>query len=253
MQTNVSVAVITPTVGTKHLDKNLWSVSNQSYDKIKHYVVIDGPNFKDDTERILDSYNNKFVLQLPENTGANNYNGHRIYGSVPFLVDADYVIFLDEDNWIEPNHVETLVDKVKHYDWVFSLRKIINQDGEYICNDDCESLGLWPTVLHENEYFVDVGCYFLPKKLAIDTSRIWYRRARHPQEQPEVDRLLMQILLQNKLAYTCTGEYTLNYRVGNRKDSVQAEFFLQGNQIMSKKYEDKFPWRKSNNYVIINF
>ena len=108
MQTNVSVAVITPTVGTKHLDKNLWSVSNQSYDKIKHYVVIDGPNFKDDTERILDSYNNKFVLQLPENTGANNYNGHRIYGSVPFLVDADYVIFLDEDNWIEPNHVENI-------------------------------------------------------------------------------------------------------------------------------------------------
>ena len=249
----MKVAVITPTVGTKHLDKNLLSVSQQTYDKVKHYVVIDGPNYKHQATSILDYYYDKCVLQLPENTGADNYNGHRIYGAVPFLVDADYVIFLDEDNWIEPNHIETLVEKAKHYDWVFSLRKIVNQDGEYVCNDDCESLGHWPTVLHEREYFVDVGCYFLPVRMAIQTSSIWYRRARHPQEQPEVDRLLMQVLLQNKTAYMSTGEYTLNYRVGNRPDSVKAEFFLQGNKIMEQRYPEGFPWRNKNETITLNF
>ena len=30
--------------------------------------------------------------------------------------------------------------------------------------------------------------------------------------------------------------------VGNRADSVQAEFFLQGNQMMQQKYNGNFPW-----------
>lgn len=245
------VAVITPTTGTKHLRKNLESVASQTYG-VKHYVVTDGPEFKEKVDCVAKDFDDLYRIDLPNNTGAGGYNGHRIYGAIPYLVDADYLVFLDEDNWIDTNHVETLVEKCKHYDWVFSLRKIIDQEDNYVCNDDCESLGLWPTVLHENEYFVDVGCYFLPRKVAIETSRIWFRRARHPHEQPEVDRLLMQILLQNKLAYQTTGEYTLNYRVGNRPDSVKAEFFLQGNQIMKNKYGEDLPWRKSDKYITIN-
>jgi glycosyltransferase involved in cell wall biosynthesis len=244
----VKVAIITPTIGTKHLEKNLESVSKQTYMSFKHIIVCDGPQYQDKVYDIVKpyAYNNVKVINLPENTGADGYNGHRIYGSAPFLIDADYFIFLDEDNWIEPNHVESLVNTVKGYDWVFSLRKIIDQDGKYICNDDCESLGLWHTCLSANEFFVDVGCYFLSKKLAIQTAPVWYRRARHPEEQPEVDRLLMSILRQNKTKYQTTGEYTLNYRVGNRTDSVQSEFFKRGNEIMKQIHGDVFPWRKEN-------
>ena len=191
------------------------------------------------------------MIELPENTGAGGYNGHRIYGSIPYLVNADYVVFLDEDNWIDEDHVESLVDKSQFYDWVFSLRKIVDKESKYICNDDCESLGLWPTVLSDTEYFVDVGCYFLPKNLAIQFSSIWYRRARHPQEQPEVDRLLMQVLLQKKYTHETTGNYTLNYRVGNRADSVQAGFFLQGNEVMRQRHDVMFPWRKTKDYYTI--
>jgi hypothetical protein len=243
----MKVAIITPTIGTKHLDKNLESVSKQTYENVKHVVVCDGPKYEDEVNfRLIKGEHDVSLLTLPENTGAGGYNGHRIYASVPYLIDADYFIFLDEDNWIEPNHVESLVETVKGYDWAFSLRKIIDQDGKYICNDDCESLGLWHTCLSANEFFVDVGCYFLPKMLAIQTAPIWYRRARHPQEQPEVDRLLMHVLKQNKTKYQTTGEYTLNYRVGNRADSVQSDFFLRGNKEMEKMHEGVFPWRKEN-------
>lgn len=238
------VAVITPTTGASYLKQNLESVSKQTYKQIKHYVVVDGPDFKEKVESQLKNFDNKLIIQLPENTGAGGYNGHRIYGSVPYLVDADYIVFLDEDNWIDENHIESLVDKAHYYDWVFSLRKIVDKESNYICNDDCESLGLWPTVLSETEYFVDVGCYFLPKSMAIQFSPIWYRRARHPQEQPEVDRLLMQVLLQKKYTHETSGLYSLNYRVGNRVDSVQAGFFLQGNQIMKQRYGGTLPWSK---------
>jgi glycosyltransferase involved in cell wall biosynthesis len=244
----MKVAIITPTIGTKHLEQNLLSVKYQTYKNLKHVVVCDGDEYyfkvKYPTKEC--DHDNLIVMNLPENTGANGYNGHRIYGAIPFLIDADYFIFLDEDNWIEPNHVESLVNTVQGNDWAFSLRKIVNQEGEYVCNDDCESLGRWHTCLSQNEFFVDVGCYFLPKKIAIQIAPIWYRRARHPEEQPEVDRLLMRVLKQNNTTYETTGEYTLNYRVGNRTDSVQSEFFLRGNEIMTKIHNGVFPWRKEN-------
>jgi glycosyltransferase involved in cell wall biosynthesis len=241
----MNVAIITPTIGTKYLEKNLESVSKQTYKKLNHIVVCDGPQYENEVKDITKKFKINPIL-LPENTGSGGYNGHRIYCSLPFLFNADYFIFLDEDNYIEPNHVETLVNTVQGYDWAFSLRKIIDKENQYICNDDCESLGLWHTCLSPNEFFVDVGCYFLPKKIAIQLAPIWYRRARHPDEQPEVDRLLMHVLKQNKTKYQTTGEYTLNYRVGNRTDSVQSNFFLRGNEMMNKLHNGVFPWRKEN-------
>lgn len=241
----MKVAVITPTIGTNFLEKNLESVFKQTYKNLDHIVVCDGPQYDYGVRNVTKKFSLN-PLTLPENTGANGYNGHRIYASIPYLINADYFIFLDEDNWIEPNHVESLVDALKDCDWSFSLRKIIDKNNNYICNDDCESLGLWHTCLSEQEFFVDVGCYFLPKKIAIQTAPIWYRRARHPEEQPEVDRLLIRVLRQNKFSYRTTGEYTLNYRVGNRIDSVQSDFFLRGNEVMHQKYGGVFPWRKEN-------
>ena len=243
------VAVITPTIGTKHLKTNLQSVMDQTYENMIHFIVVDGPQYMERAHQILDQVENKKreVLFLPENTGHSQYNGHRIYGASPYLTNADYVMFLDEDNWIDSGHVESLVKVADKNDWAFSFRKIVGQDDEYICNDDCESLGKWHTCLNEKEFFLDTGCYFLPKALAIQLSPAWHRRARHPQEQPEVDRLIMAILLQNKYSFDTTYEYTLNYRVGNREDSVRKEFFLNGNKWMLDKYNGELPWKKSDN------
>ena len=243
---NPKVAVITPTIGTKHLKQNLESVMNQTYKNMIHFIVVDGPQYMERAHTILEEVNNQSreVIFLPENTGHSNYNGHRIYGAAPYLINADYVMFLDEDNWINSSHVEDLVKVADKTDWAFSFRNIVDQDGKYVCNDDCESLGKWPTCLSDKEYFLDVGAYFLPKALAVQISPAWHRRARHPEEQPEVDRLIMQILLHNQYTYDSTYNYTLNYRVGNRDDSVKADFFLQGNEHFMQKYNGKLPWKK---------
>lgn len=234
------VTVITPTTGTKYLDQNIKSVKAQTYKAVNHLVVIDGKQYWGNID--ITKYEGVDFLHLNSNTGAGGYNGHRIYGAMSYLVNSDYVCFLDEDNWIDPEHVEHLVKTVETNDWAYSLRKIIDKDGNYVCNDDCESLGKWKSVI--NDYFVDVGCYFLPTSVAVQLSSIWYRRARHPEEQPEVDRLLMQMLLKYDFKYDTSGKYTLNYRTGNRQDSVQSEFFLRGNQIIEQLYKGEKPWRK---------
>jgi glycosyltransferase involved in cell wall biosynthesis len=238
------VTIITPTTGSHYLEKNAESVSKQTYDNVDHLIVVDGPPYFKSANDILEAWQDKTVMYLPENTGHSQYNGHRIYGSIPFLVDSDYVMFLDEDNFIDPEHVETLVKVCETNEWAFSLRKIVDKDNNYICLDDCENLGKWPTCLSEQEFFVDVGAYFLPTPIAIQIAPLWYRRARHPDDQPEVDRIIMKTLLEFGWSYDTNGKYTLNYRVGNRDDSVKADFFLWGNAMMEKRYPQKFPWRK---------
>jgi len=235
------VTVITPTTGTKYLEQNLLSVQNQSYKNVQHLVVVDGHS--DEAFKLLKHHRaHHDAILLPYNVGSGGFNGHRIYGAATYLAKGDFLVFLDEDNWIEPNHIETLVESIQDNMWSFSLRKITDMDGNYICNDDCESLGNWKSVI--NDYFVDVNCYMIHKQIALQFSPGWYRRARNPNEQPEVDRLLSWFLRQNNYKANCTGEYTVNYRAGNREDSVQAKFFEQGNKVMFDNYKGEFPWRK---------
>lgn len=233
------VTIVTATTCTPYLRQNINSVAAQTYDNIQHLVVVDGVHHCDKLDYCISAD----TIILPYATGTEQYNGHRIYGAATYLAKGDYIIYLDEDNWLEPNHVESLVAlDIKDGAFGCSLRKITDMEGNYICNDDCESLGNWESVI--KDYFVDVNCFFLHKRMALQLSPIWYRRARHPEDQPEVDRALTFVLRQNKIQCMVTGEYTVNYRAGNRADSVQAQFFLQGNKMMHDKFGGDFPWRK---------
>jgi glycosyltransferase involved in cell wall biosynthesis len=238
------VTVITPTTGSDQLTDALNSVDKQTYTNIQHLVVIDGVNkYGDKAKKLIEGASRSTIVELPYNTGYDNYNGHRIYGAMSYIAQGDFVCFLDQDNWFESNHIESLVNVILDGNqWAYSLRKIVSQEGEYICNDDCESLGKWASVL--NDQFVDVNCYMIPKMAAIAFSPYWYRRARHPQEQPEVDRILSVFMMQNFTKFDTNGDYTVNYRVASRKDSVQDSFFLRGNEMMQNKMKGEYPWRK---------
>ena len=238
---NPLVTVITATTGSDYLARNIQSIREQSYQNVQHLVVVDGHERLDNAKRFF--HDDLDVITLPYPTGIEQYNGHRIYGGCTYFAKGDYIIYLDEDNWLDYNHIAELVNVSSDDTWSYSLRKIVDSDGKYICNDDCESLGDWESII--NDYFVDVNCFFFPRKIALQLTPLWYRRARHPNDQPEVDRLLTFVLRQNKIKSNNTGKYTVNYRAGNRTDSVQAQFFINGNINMIKKYNGILPWRKS--------
>jgi glycosyltransferase involved in cell wall biosynthesis len=233
------VTVVTPTTGAATVRKAIESVKQQTYPHIQHLIFVDG---RSEGDAVCADYSGIDVISLPYPVGTDRFNGHRMYGASAYLSKGEFICFLDEDNWLEPNHVESLMQVMQTgVDWAYSLRRIMNTEGTFVCNDDCESLGKWVSCL--GDHFVDVGCYFFPRALALELSPIWHRKAREPGVM-EVDRMLMRVL-HEKTRYNTSGEYTLNYRTGNTPISVQKEFFLQGNEFMKTKYEGIYPWRKA--------
>jgi glycosyltransferase involved in cell wall biosynthesis len=240
------VTVVTPTTGNSCVLRAIESVAVQSYKPIQHLIVIDNPEAGTEIKTAIRQFNVD-VIELPYSTGKARFNGHRIYGASAFLGKGDFFCFLDEDNWYDTDHVASLIEVVRRgFAWAFSFRKIVDREGNFICNDDCESLGRWPSVLANSDYFVDVNCYFLPRMVAVQSSPIWFRRAREP-NVVEADRALISFLRALNLSHHTSYRYSVNYRVSNTELSVRKEFFLQGNQQMLQKFQGKLPWKSQNN------
>ena len=237
----MSATVIIPTTGSSDLEQALNSVLNQTY-STKAYVVIDGIENYEKVDKIL--YHMKLpdmskfnICVLPENVGANGFYGHRIYAAFTHLISTDYVLYLDQDCWMEPNHVESLVNTIEsnNLEWAYSLRNICESDGSFTCQDNCESLGpKWPIMGYRH---VDTNCYCIKTEVAIRLAQVWHGGWGQ-------DRVWYQVLSQNFPNYDVTGKFTVNYRVGGNDGSVKKEFFEYGNKIMNDKYNGVFPWRK---------
>ena len=246
----MKVSVITPTTGNPLFANCIKSVNEQTYENIQHLIFIDGLTNADKAYNQLEDANvlgggKVDVIDLPYSIGKDRWNGHRMYGAANFIADGDFFIWLDEDNFLSPNHVESLVNLVQKekLDWAYSFRNIVDTQHNFLCEDNCENLGVWKSVLNDN--FVDVNCFFIKKELSVQLAPIWYRKAREP-NVPEVDRVLSAVLfdVKNNLKYNTTKQYTLNYTAANSTVSVQPEFFIRGNNTMLEKYNGVLPWKK---------
>ena len=199
----MKVIVITPTTGKPSLQRAIDSIKAQTM-PCQHWVINDG--------KMDFSCGGDVVINLPENTGRANgilWNGQRIYAGMPFMINADYVLFLDEDNWFEPNHVNDMVFKCESedLDWCYSLRKIYNKEGQYVCNDDIESLGKLRT---DEDTFVDMNCYCVRGDVLPQVSPALYHGGWGE------DRAFYNALKEVLPKFECTMGYTVNYTAPDR-------------------------------------
>lgn len=249
MQEIVSALVVIPSIGSKKITTAIDSVLNQtshSLFKTDLLIVTDGPQYAPSVESFIPK-NNKSIyrLELPWNTGNSvhgNFYGHRIYGAVSYIFDHSYILYLDEDNWFDNNHVETLVRLCidKQLLWSHSLRKIYSESGQYICDDDCESLGRYSTYLDSSSHLVDTSAYCIHRSVAVNSSPAWYGTW-------GTDRQYYNILSTHFNKFECTGLPTLNYRLDGNQNSVTSEFFIKGNEVMNSRYNNVLPWKNTNN------
>ena len=236
----MSATVIIPTTGSKDLKKAIDSVLSQSY-PTDCYLVVDGKKFDYDTLKIIQDNNYtdnpKFkCCVLPINVGAGGFYGHRIYAAFTHLINTDYVLYLDQDNWFEKEHVQSCIAAIKenNADWSYSLRNIYENDV-FVCQDNCESLGKWQTYHGANH--IDTNSYCVKTQVAIKLANAWHGGWGQ-------DRVFFHNLANYFKNFVCTGEYTVNYRVGGNAGSVTTDFFKNGNAIMNGRYNGVFPWTK---------
>lgn len=244
----LSALVITPTTGAPELADAINSVLAQTYTDVEHLIVVDGSKFSKNTDDTLERSGIKIGdkvkrIDLPFNTGGNGYYGHRVMAGFSHLFNHDYVLFLDQDNWYEPDHVKSLIDDIKKYnfEWAYSLRKIYDKDRNFMMNDNCESLGRWPAWVADNAFLIDSSSYCFTNNFIRMVGHIW-------DFGWGADRRFYTIV-KDQIGhnnYGCSNKFTLNYRLGGNDGSVTAEFFNEGNAKMIAKYgsEKNLPWQQ---------
>lgn len=233
--------VIIPTTGSKEFSDCLSSVLNQTYKNTQAYIVVDGNEYSFNTTETVSSLKpdkEKFTItHLSENVGKNGFYGHRVFAAFTHLVNSDYILYLDQDCFMDENHVETMIKTIedKNLDWCYSLRKIVNKNRDYICNDDCESLGKWNPVMQYNH--IDTNCYCIKTSVATKIAQVWHGKWGQ-------DRVFYSVISQHFPNYDCTGKYTMNYRLAGNEGSVKSDFFEQWNGRVNELFGGDLPWRK---------
>ena len=238
-QNSKTVAVITSTIGRPELTLAIKSVQNQTY-PCKHYVFVDGNIFWDKAKSILEQFPDVIPIYLPMNTGKNGILNGAINAAAAFLVEEDIICYLDDDNQLREDHVESLVNVIEQgADFSYSLRAFYDLNHQFICNDDFESLGNWTKEIHffsdikinniqqsihlifnTNGEHIDTNCYAVPREIAQKVAHSWYI--------PYFgDRTFFSAINALDLKGETSGKYTVKYTVDFNKMIAVRRFFPQ--------------------------
>lgn len=226
---SLSVAVVTSTQGRSTITKAIQSVKDQTR-KATHYVFIHGAEYSDKT--IPHLADDTVAVHLPRANGGGGYGMAPVFALAPFAITEDVICYLDDDNWYEPDHIESLVEMIEKHDlgWAYSYRKIVDNEGSFICEDNCESLGM--QLNSDNQYLVDNSCYAVRTNVARRHSHAWY--------VPVIsDRSFQHELMRAGLSVGTTGKHSVNYRLSkDGTGGMTAEKFINNNEWMKKHRPD---------------
>jgi len=231
-----TAAVVTVTNGKrfKELKKCAESIANQTY-PCEHYILCDGDWIQYDI--INSHFEDANVCFWDSKIGGNGWAGQRWLSAAPHLVTEDVTFFCNDDDWYEENHVQTIMEKIEAgYDWAYSFRKIHDQEGNFVCLDNCEALGEESSVWNiPNHHFVDWCMWGMKTNLLKQISIVLN------DPNPQVDRMFYATAKQVFPHFTSTKQHTFNFRLGGTC-GVQKEFFEIGNIEMLKRFDNKLPW-----------
>ena len=129
------VSIIVPIYNTeKYLEKCLISIEKQTYQNIEVILVNDGS--KDNSERIAVSFvqrDSRFVLFNQSNQGVSVARNHGLKKA-----HGQYVMFVDSDDWMEPDMIDVLVKNCQKTDADISCCQ-----SDFQIRNDIEFLEMW--------------------------------------------------------------------------------------------------------------
>lgn len=145
------ITFIIPSIGKHTLQQTINSIENQTIVDWKAIIIFDG------VEPTLFIDNPKFsILKIDKNgvgkNGAGNVRNHGMK-----FVDTEWIAFLDDDDTIAPDYIETFNKEITEYSFVDVL---IFRMHKHILNNAPKIL---PKLNTDNFYVAEVGISFLIK------------------------------------------------------------------------------------------
>lgn len=273
------VTVVSACTGSKSILRAISSVNAQTCGQIIHLLCVDGPEFKRafDTEvapHLPGTDGKRRILQLPWNTGHDEFYGYRSYAVSAMIVDTPWIAFLDQDAYYEPEHVEELLSLCESHklQWAFSQRRVVDLSSGESIEDNCESIGPEVCWMYQRDALsggvqpprpwsnlVDTNCYLISRELAPLVGGQLVQHRLDPKMRKASDRVLFEALRRSNAPYMCSGHATVVWPVNDPADTAGARregdrwrgnrdmsigFFKEGNAFMSAKYGSKFPWKE---------
>ena len=234
-----TAAVVTVTNGKRpgELLNCLMSVASQRGITPTHYILCDG-DFNTFVElRRIHANGCVKVCYWDGKIGGNGYAGQRWLAAAPQLITEDVTFFCNDDDWFDPDHVKSIMDKIDEgYDWAYSLRSVYDKDGQFLFDDNCEALGeLHDTWNIPGHRFVDWCMWGMRTDLLKQISIVLNNPS------PQVDRMLYATAKQLFPKFVSTYKHTFNFRLGGHC-GVQKNFFEIGNQEILKRFNGNLPW-----------
>lgn len=215
MDTNEKVSVIIPVYNDeKYLKQCVESVLTQTYTNLEIILVDDGST--DHTPEICEEYREKYdqIRVLHKKNGG--VGSSRNAGLA--LATGEYILFIDNDDWLEKHHIEELykLAKENNADIAAGNFNIFYEDTStfsYWLNDDTYfkkvySIKEWFSLQYRNDFYNMSVVFTVPwDKLY---KRSLFKNIVYPEDAPVEDDLTTWkvYLLANKIAYENKAIYT---------------------------------------------
>lgn len=215
MDTSEKVSVIIPVYNDeKHLKQCVESVLTQTYTNLEIILVDDGST--DHTPEICEEYREKYdqIRVLHKKNGG--VGSSRNAGLA--LATGEYVLFVDNDDWLEKHHIEELykLAKENNVDIAAGNFNIFYEDTStfsYWINDDTYfkkvySIKEWFSLQYRTDFYNMSVVFTVPwDKLY---KRSLFKNIVYPEDAPVEDDLTTWkvYLLANKIAYENKAIYT---------------------------------------------
>lgn len=145
MDTKPLITIITPTLGRKTLIDLKDSLRHENIPYV-HFIMFDNnrcdnslsPNELEDENTYC--YEIKHPLYPPKNHARMDVL-LRAYGAL--MARTPYVCFKDDDTWVEPNHLESVLNFMtnEELDFCYCIRRMWTREGEKLGIDNFEATG----------------------------------------------------------------------------------------------------------------
>lgn len=126
------VTLIIPVYNSeKYISKCLDSILEQTYNDYEILIVNDGS--KDNSQQVINEYKNKYPEKIisieQENKGVSETRNESIQRA-----NGDYIMFIDNDDYLDKNYIETFVNEIEEqdYDIVLGGYRRITETGKVL-------------------------------------------------------------------------------------------------------------------------